>query len=205
MSFIKSKMILVLAATIVAGVVTARQADWVKATTKDGSLTLMAPAGWMVADTKDPAYIKRRDEVLAKNPNLGSQVKPGEDDSQVLMMMDMNDTGEDGYINNVNIVKKANPGITDKDYKAVGDAIMQQLPLKGKGKYEVITLPLGKALTYSGALKIATPDRGEVVMDALGYLFVKGDSFYVVTFGTNEGNMKTMRETYEKIAKSMKL
>ncbi len=204
MSFIKSKTILVLAATIAAGVVTARQADWVKATTKDGSLSLMAPAGWMVADTKDPAYIKRYEEILAKNPAL-SQVKPGEDDAQVLMMMDMNDAGEDGYIDTINVVKKANPGITDKDYKAVGDAIMQQLPLKGKGKHEVVTLPVGKALTYTGALKIVTPDRGEVIMDALGYLFIKGDSFYVITFGTHEGNMKKMRETFEKIAKSIKL
>lgn len=201
----KSKLIFILAATVAAGIVTARQTDWVKATTKDGSLTLMAPPSWMVSDTKDPAYVKRRDEILAKNPNLKSTLEPGGDDSQVLMMMDMNDTGEDGYIDNVNVVKKANPGITEKDYKAVGDAVLQQLPLKGKGKYEIITLPVGKALTYTGALKIATADRGEVIMDALGYLFVKGDSFYVITFGTHEGNMKKMKETYEKIAKSIKL
>ena len=205
MSVIKSKVILVLAAAIAATVVTARQTDWVKTTTKDGSLTLQAPAGWMVADTKDPEYIKRRDDILSKNPKLSGQTKPGEDDSQILMMMDMNDSPDDGYLNNVNVVKKPNPGLSAKDYKAVGDAIMQQLPLKGKGKYEVIDLPLGKALTYSGALKIATADRGEVVMDALGYLFIKGDVFYVVTFGTHEGNMKNVRATYEKIAKSIKL
>lgn len=200
----KSKMILVLAATVAAGFVMAAQTDWVKVTARDGSLTIQAPPSWMVADTKDPAYIKRRDEILAKNPNLKSTLEPNGDDSQILMLMDMNDTGEDGYMDNVNIVKKPNPGITEKDYKAVGDEIMKQLPLKGKGKYEVVTMPNGKMLTYTGALKIATADKGEVVMDALGYIFVAGNSFYVVTFGTNEGNMKIMKPTYEKMVKSIK-
>lgn len=200
----KSKMILVLAATVAAGFVMAAQTDWVKVTARDGSLTIQAPPSWMVADTKDPDYIKRRDEILAKNPNLKSTLEPNGDDSQILMLMDMNDTGEDGYMDNVNIVKKPNPGITEKDYKAVGDEIMKQLPLKGKGKYEVVTMPNGKMLTYTGALKIATADKGEVVMDALGYIFVAGNSFYVVTFGTNEGNMKNMKPTYEKMVKSIK-
>lgn len=183
---------------------TARQDDWKPATTRDGSLSLSLPQGWMVADEKDPEYIKAHDEISKSNPALGSAMKSSTNEDQVLMMYDMKDSIDDGQINNLNVIKKTVKGISPNLYEQIGKKILATLPIKGKGEYKTIDLPVGKTLTYTATVVSQQPQGGDVTIDVVGYLFCKGEVMYVVTLSAAEGKMKDKQELYEKIIKTAK-
>lgn len=178
--------------------------DWTAITSRDGSFTMSAPSGWMVADEKDPAYIKRFEEITKANPNIKSTFKKSENNDQILLLFNMNDTGEDGYVDNLNVIKKPHGGLTASMFPEVGKAITEQA--KGsKVVWKVIESPNGKTLEYTMSMKLAVPDSGEISMDVLGYMLLKGDNMFIVTFGTKQGELKDKKATYEKMMKSIKL
>lgn len=180
------------------------QTDWISTKTKDGSVTLKAPPSYIVTDDSDPEYKARVEEVRKNNPKLAQSMDQKQDLNQILRMLDSEDMGEDGYIDNFTIVKREAPGLTPAMFGEVGKEILKAMPFKKKGEYKVIDSPNGKALNYWGSMDVKT-DTTTVGVDIMGYMMVKGDNLYVVTFGTNEGNMKKKRPDFDKIFQSIKL
>lgn len=180
------------------------QTDWVTTKSKEGSVTMKAPPSWIVVDASDPEYKKSLEEVRKNNPKLAQAMGQQQDLNQILRMLDADDLGEDGYIDNMTIIKREAPGLTPAMFGEVGKEIMKQMPFKKKGEYKVVDSPNGKALNYWGAMDIKT-DSNTVGVDLMGYMLVKGDNLYVVTFGTVEGNMKTRKTDYDKMFQSIKL
>jgi hypothetical protein len=119
-------------------------------------------------------------------------------------MYDKNDSPDDGLMNSLNIIKKNVPGISPKVYGEIQKQMSSALSFKGKPEFKTIDLPVGKTLRYYGTMALKQSDTEEVVMEVAGYMFCKGDSFYVLTLSAGEGQLKGKKETYEKIAKSIK-
>src|SRR5690349_18495290 len=117
-----------------AGAVLAVQ-NWIKAKSKDGSVTISVPPAWFVADDSDPAYKARVEDLRKNNPKLGAMMSNNGDKDQILRMMDGKDDGADGYIDNFNIVKKSAGGLTDKYFEQVGAEVLKMMPFKKKGEY----------------------------------------------------------------------
>lgn len=191
-----------------AAAVISKQTDWVKTKSKEGSVTVQAPSTWYVADENDPEFKTRMEEVRKNNPELAAIMKGPAQEGQILRMLDGEDDGLDGYIDNFTIVKNVAGGLTDKMFKEVGTEILKQMPFRKeggkKGEYKIIDTPNGKALTYWGVMDVTLPDKSSVGVDLLGYMLVKNDNLYVFTFGTKEGSLKERRKDYEKILTTAK-
>lgn len=198
----------ILAAVLIAGSLLAhavQEKDWVKVKTKDSAITFMVPPGFMTNDPNDPALKAAYDKIKQDNPKLAKMMSNEvKNDEQTLLMYDLNDSPDDGALDNFNVITKKNPGITDKHLGDVGKQIVASLPSVGKAEYKVIDLPFGKAVSYWGTIDMKFPDGSQKKIDLLGYMFLKGDKLHVVSFATGEAQLKEKRKTFEGIVKSAK-
>ena len=200
------KLKLALLPLVFVSLIAATQDDWTPVTTKEGSLTLKFPAGWILADENDPKFKENREKIARDNPKMAEMMKPRTDDAQILMMYDMNATQEDGLATSMNVLKKSIPGLTVKMYGDLGKQILATLPQqKGKSEYKTIDVsPVGKTLRYNATIEMKV-EASTVTMDLVGYIFLKGEHTYITTFTAAEGKGKGRMEAYEKILKTAKL
>lgn len=199
---IKAKLTLFVAAlTLLATAV--GQSDWTAITSKDGFLTLSFPAGWAAIDQDAATFEKTMEELRKNNPKMAKMLESGNTKDMALQVYDLNDDPSDGA-DNMNVKIAKNPGVTEKDLGAVGKAILDQLPLKGKKESKIVNMPQGKTLTYWGDMD-AKLESGQVLeVQIMGYLYLKADKMVILTFSTSNKKLPKLRETFDKIVKTAK-
>ncbi|MBX3120240.1 MAG: hypothetical protein KF784_14335 [Fimbriimonadaceae bacterium] len=179
--------------------------NWTRFSTKDGSLSLMLPQGWGMADANDPKLKETMAKLTKENPKLVAMMKQNEGNSDIqLMSYDFSDGNLEDGMDNMNVIVKANPGITEKDYNDVGKEVLGQIPFTGKSEMKIVNLPVGKTLTYWGTMELSM-DGSKLSMDILGAFFVKGDKMYIITLTVGKDGLKNQREKLDQILKTIKV
>jgi hypothetical protein len=179
------------------------QSGWTSITTKDGFVTFQFPSGWTMIDLDSEVFKKTVEELKKNNPKMAQMLEGAHNKDLALQVFDLNDDPSDGPDNMIAKIMK-NPGITDKDLGAVGKAVVDQLPYKGKKESKIVNMPHGKTLVFSGEMDMKL-ETGQVLnVQQVGYLYLKADKLVILTFSTSNGKMSKLRETFEKIVKSAK-
>jgi hypothetical protein len=176
--------------------------NWQKVTTEDGSLSVSVPGEWLVSDPNDPTFQAEYEKVRANNPEWAKKMSEKPVGAALVVYdMDAISTGKMGVLN---VIKSKGNGLTTKMYGDVAKEIAKGLPLKGKLNHKILDLPVGKSLSYWGTLEIAVESGSKRELDLLAYLFLKNEDLYILQFMCDGNDLKTKRETFEKVAKSAK-
>lgn len=179
--------------------------NWSRFSTKDGSLSIMLPQGWGMADANDPKLKDTLDKLAKENPHLANMMKQRANQDDIkLMAYDFSDANLEDGMDNMNVIIMKNPGLTEKDYPAVGKEVLDSIPFKGKGETKVVNLSFGKAVTYWGTMEVSV-EKTTLQMDLLGAVFVKGDKMFVVTLTVGKDGLKNQRAKLDQIMQTIRI
>lgn len=164
--------------------------------TADNKFTVSLPESWVKVDPKDPVFVQSRTQLKDKNPKIAAMMDQQMEGSDfALMVYDFGDDVADGFIDNMNVVFRPQAGLQESMLSQVGDQIASMLPAKGAVKHEVVKTKFGQTLTYSATLEVEV-ETGKLLVDVLGYLFLKNGDMYVVTFGCGGGQLPAKRKGF---------
>ncbi|MEQ1935958.1 MAG: hypothetical protein ABL962_19050 [Fimbriimonadaceae bacterium] len=176
---ILSSSLLLLTAVTVLSLQKIDTSKWQTFKGKSGSYAIKCPEGWGLADPTDPAMIKARDEMLARNPALAKAVKNPTNDYDLMLIDYSSDPGK--TVRNMNVKYAKDSGLTTKMYPDLAKQILGQLTLKKSG-WKVIKLPSGESLTYWGQMTVEAAEGVSFETLITGYITVKGRNLYISTF-----------------------
>lgn len=179
--------------------------DWSRFVTKEGSLSVMLPKNWNVADPNDPQLKQTMEKLKRDNPNMAAMFANNQSNQSIqLMAYNFADTNLADGMENMNVIVQPNPGVTEKMYDDVGKEILSQMSFKGKSERKIVNLPVGKVLTYWGTMEVKL-EGTSLEMDVLGAFFVKGDKMFVVTVALGKDGLKKQRPMVDQIMKTIKV
>jgi hypothetical protein len=205
MKSIRLKAILLASAALMGTFATALQDNWQKFTTKDGKLSIKLPQTWGILDANDPNFQAALRKINELNPKLAKSMDPSKPTNYALQCYDYGDDISDGAMDNMNVVIAKNPGITEKEYGLVGNEILKGIEWDGKGNQKVVSMPQGKMLHYWGTMKFKVDETTTSKADVMGYLMIKGENLYILTFSMGGGQMGKKRENVEKMMKTVEV
>lgn len=180
-------------------------AAWEEHKSKSG-ITLKAPPSFIKYDTNSAEFKDVIEKTRENNSFVANlhRTAPNYD----LYMFDSSAEGmNSGYTDNLNISLNTGGAAINSDemLKAVGDQVVSSLPSDKPIKYELVTLPAGRALRYWGEMKMTTPEGATIRPGIVGYFLTKGDQIIVLTMGTRQGNLSKAEPVFKKIAESLKI
>jgi hypothetical protein len=197
----RSQLPLLLLAAVGLAAVALAQSDWKSVTSREGTLTALLPPNWVLNSVGDAEMAKRLEEFKASNPRLAQLMDPKTNERQILLAFD-----PANRVDSLNVIKNPGAGLTPDMYDMVADALKSSLAqsLVGEFRSAKIDLPVGRAFKYWMTMKAKT-NGVESILDLYNVMFVHSDQLYVVTFGTEAGQMKSRQAVWDKIIASIKV
>ena len=174
-------------------------------TGKSGTFSIEVAKDWINIDTNDPIFKESFEMMKQENPKLAQIMNQSQKGEYEIYAMDSADDPSDGYVSTLNLIIRESGGLTPAMLPAVKDQVLQSIPFKsGTAKAEISKTQFGETLTFFGIMEVQTM-FGKIDIMAHGYLFVKEDQLYVLTFGSKSDEYKKNKPIFEKIFKSAKI
>ena len=177
--------------------------NWQTFSSKEGSFKIKTPQGWGVADPEDPATKEALEKIKKNNPKMSAMFENTDKSGYDLYLYDFSGDASQG-LSNLNLKTLKDSGLTQAMYPDVAKEIVKGANMTNAG-WKVVTMPMGKTLTYWGSLSVALGEGAKMDFKVYGYLVVKGNMCYICTMTTTPQKDKEQKPIFEEMAKSITL